>query len=91
MSYVEYLTNLSNEYLGRACVAGTLNRNSYEPKTIQRSGHDDDRTIDGSKSSQQSTNDAKWRAGGLRGDGTTRDEDTQTTIEQITWRGVRWR
>ena len=26
-------------------------------------------------------------AGGLRGDNTTRDEDIQTTIKQITWRG----
>ena len=29
-SYVEYLTHFSNEYLGRACVAGTLKRISYE-------------------------------------------------------------
>jgi len=34
---------------------------------IQRSGRDDDGTIDGSKSSQQSTNDAKWRGGGAKG------------------------
>ena len=34
---------------------------------IQRSGRDDDDTIDGSKSSQQSTNDAKWRGGGAKG------------------------
>ncbi len=29
-SYIEYLTHFSNEYLGRACVAGNLNRISYE-------------------------------------------------------------
>ena len=29
-SYVEYLTHFSNEYLGRACVVGTLKRISYE-------------------------------------------------------------
>jgi len=30
ISYVEYLMNLNKMSLGRACVAGTLNRNSYE-------------------------------------------------------------
>jgi len=30
ISYVEYLTNLSNEYLGRARVADTLKKISYE-------------------------------------------------------------
>ena len=30
ISYVEYLMNLSNEYLGCARVAGTLKRISYE-------------------------------------------------------------
>ncbi len=30
ISYVEYLTNLSNEYLGRTRVAGILKRISYE-------------------------------------------------------------
>ena len=34
---------------------------------IQSSRRDDDGTIDGSKSSQQSTNDAKWRGGGVEG------------------------
>ena len=49
---------------------------------IQRSGRGgDDDTIDGSESNQQSTNIMKWRGGGLRG-----DEDTHTTIKQITWR-----
>jgi len=33
---------------------------------IQCSGHDNDGTIDGSESSQQSTNDAKWRGGGAK-------------------------
>jgi len=30
ISYVEYLMNLSNEYLGRARVSGTLKQISYE-------------------------------------------------------------
>ena len=30
ISYVENLTNPSNEYLGRTCVAGTMKRISYE-------------------------------------------------------------
>ena len=49
---------------------------------IRRSnrGVDDD-TIDGSKSNQQSSNDAKWRGGGAR------DEDMHKTIKQITQRG----
>jgi len=35
---------------------------------IQRSGRgDNDDTIDGSESNQQSTNDAKWRGGGATG------------------------
>ena len=56
----------------------------WRPKTIQRSRQDDEGTINGSESSQQSTNNAKWRCGGLRGDDRTRDEDTQTTITHIT-------
>jgi len=42
-------------------------RLQWRPKTIQRSGRDDDGTIDGSESSKQSTNDAKWRGGGAKG------------------------
>ena len=43
-------------------------RLQWRPKTIQRSGRGDDNdTIDGSKSNQQSTNDAKWRGGGATG------------------------
>ena len=54
---------------------------------IQHSGRDNDGTIDGSESKKQSTNDTKWMGGGLRGDDVMRDEDTQTTIKQITRRG----
>jgi len=39
-------------------------RLQWQPKMIQRNGRDDDGTIDGSESSQQSTNDAKSRGGG---------------------------
>ncbi len=49
---------------------------------IQRSGHGGNNdTIDDSELNQQSTNDAKWRGMGLRGDDMTRDEDMHTTIK----------
>ena len=57
-------------------------RLQWRPKMIQCSCRDDDNTIDGSKSSQQSTNDTKWGGGGLRWDDTPMDKDTQTTITQ---------